>query len=350
MQQHNNPEIQKDILLFVKNFTFQKEIQHKTFLVTGASGFIGSMFIRTLLALNQLLKSDIHIIAIARSPEKIKNLFPQEDIKWIYQDVCKPLINENILDIDYIIHCATPTKSKFYIDYPVETIHSIITGTDNLLKYAKSKNVSSIVYLSSIEVYGSCKNEEPIKENYSGYIDNINVRSSYSLGKRMAECLCHSFWKEYNTPVKIARLTQTFGVGVPISDQRVFAQFAKSIIQKKDIIMHTQGESSKPYCYITDAISAIFFLLFKGENGEAYNVANDDTYISIYNMANMLVQNFSSESKIIIEEKENMGYAPTTLLHLSSAKLKELGWRPHYSLKEMFERLIAYYQYELNIN
>ena len=146
--------------------------------------------------------------------------------------------------------------------------------------------------------------------------------------------------KEYGVPVKIARLTQTFGAGVSAEDNRVFAQFARSIIEGNDIVLHTKGESAKPYCYTTDCVSGILHILLKGKDGEAYNVANQDTYISIKDMALFLKENFNSNIDVIVEEHPEMGYAPVTRLNLLSEKLMSLGWKPSYNLYEMFERLI----------
>ncbi|MBR5297233.1 MAG: NAD(P)-dependent oxidoreductase, partial [Parabacteroides sp.] len=101
-----------------------------------------------------------------------------------------------------------------------------------------------------------------------------------------------------------------------------------------------KGESTKPYCYTTDCVSAILYILLKGTKGEAYNVANSDTYISIRSLAEYLRENFNPNIKVIVEEHPEMGYAPVTKLNLSTEKLKKLSWNPKYGLKEMFTRLI----------
>lgn len=246
--------------------------------------------------------------------------------------------------VDYIVHCANSTSSKFYVEKPVENINTAYIGTNNILRFAKDNQVKSVVYLSSLESYGTIYNDQEINEDIMGYLTPTDVRSSYSLGKRATECLCHCYAKEYGVPVKIARLTQTFGAGVSLEDNRVFAQFAKSIILGEDIVLHTKGESSKPYCYTIDAINALLYLLLEGKDGEAYNVANSDTYISIFCMAQFLVENYNPRCKTVIELNDNMGYAPVTHLNLNTDKLKSLGWKPHYGLKEMYSQLINYYK------
>lgn len=240
---------------------------------------------------------------------------------------------------DFVVHCASPTSGKFMSEYPVETYLMAIESTRLILEHAK-KYSESVVYISSIEYYGQNYDNTIVTEDVQGYVDNTDSRSSYPLGKRAAEYLCVAYAKQFGIDVKIARLTQTFGAGVSVNDNRVFAQFARSVISGDDIVMHTNGDSAKPYCYTTDCVSAILYVLLKGNKGEAYNVANQDTYISIREMAEFLRDKFNPLVKVIINEHSEMGYAPMTKLHLSSEKLMALGWKPMYGLYDMYARLI----------
>ena len=183
------------------------------------------------------------------------------------------------------------------------------------------------------------KNYNRRTEKDYGFIEILTPRGSYPESKRMVENLCISYGSEYGVPVKIARLTQTFGAGVTKSDNRVFAQFAKSVIDKKNIVLHTQGRTKRCYCYTTDAITAIYTILTKGENNTAYNVANKNTYISIYDMAKSLE---NENTKVVIEaDNENHGYNPEMQICLDTQKLENLGWSAKTPLDEMFRRLIC---------
>lgn len=334
-------KIQKqDIKDFVASFPLKDELKDATFLVTGATGLIGSSFIKCLLS----LEKDIKIIAPVRNKSKAEKLFEDYVSK-----IC--ILECNIMSfdyaslgrIDYIIHCAAPTSSKYFVNYPVETFNEIYESTSVLLEYAKKHPVKSFVYLSSLEVYGSIYDDtESVTEDKQGELDILSVRSSYPMAKRATETLCSLYYSEYNVPVKIARLTQTTGAGVSKDDNRIIAQFARLLVEGKDIILFTSGESARPYLYLTDAISGILYILLKGKAGEAYNVANEETYISAKNMACYLVDNFNSDINVQVELKGNMGYAPETKLRLSSQKLRDLGWKPKYGLNMIFERLIDY--------
>lgn len=327
----------QDICEFACNFTLSKNLRNSDILVTGATGLIGSTLVRCLLALNE----NIRICCPVRNKDKAISMYGETDssLSFVESDLLE--FTENLKgDFKYIIHCASPTDGKYMASNPVETYELSTDTTRNLLRYAKEHKDCSMVYISSLEYYGQIFEEKTITEDQQGYIDIKSPRSSYPLGKRSAEYLCRAYAMEYGVNVKTARLTQTFGAGVAANDNRVFAQFARSIISGNDIIMHTDGTSAKPYVYTTDCIRAILYILIKGKNGESYNVANDDTYISIKELAYFLRDEFNPSIKVRFEKNTEMKYAPTTKLKLSSEKLRQLGWKPLYGLKEMFERLI----------
>ena len=247
--------------------------------------------------------------------------------------------------VDYIIHGASATSSKYFVSNPVETIYTALDGTSNILKFATEKKINGMVYLSSLEVYGTPeKDADLITENDYGYIEPLSVRSSYYEGKRMGECLCASYAHEYSVPVKIARLSQTFGPGVAYEDGRVFAEFARCALEQRDIVLHTQGHTVRSYCYTKDALSALLYILISGKAGEAYNVTNMDTAVSIKEMAELVCETIGSgKIKTVIDIPEDLasfGYNPEMIIRLDSKKLMQLGWKATIGLEEMFERLI----------
>lgn len=340
----NNRVLEEDIRHFAEHFELWEPLKDKTFLITGATGLIGSVMTKCLLELNRQRHLGIKILAVVRNLEKANLLFGQNEDDLQFLQIGLKDVNANNIGqkVDYVIHLASPTAGKYMEKNPVETLDIVYRSTYALLNYAKQTDVKSMVYVSSLEYYGQVLDDRIITEDVQGYVDPQSSRSSYPMGKRAAEYLCYAFSEEYGTPAKIARLTQTFGAGISENDHRVFAQFARSIINGEDIVLHTTGESAKPYCYTMDAISAILYIMLKGQSGETYNIANPDTYISICDMAEYLKLHFNPSINVRVELNDKMGYAPVTKLHLSAKKLMALGWQPQYSLKDMFERLINY--------
>lgn len=333
-----------DVIQFASGFELSEQLRNKTFLITGATGLIGSVMVKCLLELNRQKGLGIKVIAVVRSLEKAQKVFVEEalQIKFYQLGLTEIGVSSIREHVDYVVHLASPTASKYFVEHPVETLRTAIEGTTAVLDFAKEVKVEGVVYASSLETYGSNHNDDFIKEDFQGYVNPVEVRSSYNIGKRTCECLCHAYAEEYGVNVAIARMTQTFGAGVEYNDNRVFAQFARNVIERKDIELHTTGETSRMYCYTTDAISAMLYVLLKGRTGEAYNVANKDSYISIRDMAFMLKDSFNPDISVNICPKENQGYAPQTKLKLNTAKIEALGWQPRYNLHQMFERLLLF--------
>lgn len=322
---------EEDVKNIIKDFDMSV-FDSKTVLVTGATGLLGKLCVKSLLSSG----FNTQVIALVRNKEKAVSIFGEiKNLTYLVQDINSKIQTER--KVDYIIHTANTTSSKDFVEKPVETIYTVVNGTRNVLEIAKNKKISGMVYLSSLEVYGT-QDKEDIKEEDYGFIDILNPRSSYSEGKKMAETLCISYGNEYNVPVKIVRLAQTFGAGVPISDNRVFAQFAKSVINKENITLFTKGETKRNYCYTSDAVTGIFTVLTKGEKNNAYNIANKNTYISIADMAKSLENN---STKINFQiDNENRGFNPTVKINLNTEKLEKLGWTAKVNLDKMFERTI----------
>ena len=342
IEEVGNEILQQDIRAVIRNGVTNGLCDGNTVFVTGATGLIGSLLVKALVCCDR----KITVVALARSMEKARaafgSLLESEKLKICLGDVNQPLQVDG--PVDYIIHGASPTSSKYFVEKPVETIFTALNGTRNILELAKEKQVKKAVYLSSLEVYGVPEQKQYITEQDFGSIDPMQVRSSYSEGKRMAECVCASYAKEYGVPVVVARLCQTFGAGVSYDDGRVFAQFARCAIEGRDIVLHTQGNTVRTYCYTTDAITALLTLMLKGVPGEAYNVTNMQTAISIREMAELVCSIVPEKNiQVRIEIPENVasfGYNPEMIIRLDSGKLQALGWQSTVDLKEMFTNLI----------
>ena len=339
--------LEEDLKIAVEKIKGYEQLYHSTVLVTGATGLVGSQIIKTLLMMNEMYHTEIRILAMIRDQKKAQSVFEEfssENLEYIVGDVSEKLEVED--KVDYIIHTASVTASKFFVEHPVETLTIAFDGTRNILELAREKQCKGVVYISSMEAFGiTDPSLEKVKEEDLGYIDIHKVRSSYSEGKRVCELMCSCYAAEYQIPVKIARLAQTFGAGISYEENRVFAQFARSAILKQDIVLHTKGLSVGNYCYTRDAVVAILLLLIKGNSGEAYTVANEESHIRIGDMAQMVADKIANqEIKVVFDIPESeltFGYAPDVDMWLDSQKLQALGWKPEIGLEEAYQRMIA---------
>ena len=335
--------LEEDFSSLKTSFDFSL-LKNSSVFVTGATGLLGSQILLFLDYLNRTENYSMTLIGLIRNEDKAKKVFGNsyQNITFIIGNVLKlPEIPQHI---DYIIHGASVTSSLDFVSKPVETIDIAINGTMNILRFAEAKNVKSMVYLSSMEVFGITDGKDKVSESDYGYIDILSTRSSYSESKRLCECLCHSFAKEFSLPVKIARLTQTLGAGIDYNDTRVAAQFARAVIEGHDIVLKTTGATKRPVIYTSDAISAILTVLLKGTDGQAYTAANEDTFYTIRETAEMIVSEIANgKIKLVFDIKGvPQEYAPNLNLNLNldTSLLRSLGWSAKVGLKEAYERMI----------
>ena len=317
----------------------------KTIAVTGATGLLGKLLVFALLKADDRYGLNLSIQAFVRSREKAEHLFDGIEnarLTFVVQDITE--IPDDSLHADYLIHTAANTVSKLMVEQPVETILTAVEGTKTMLEYAARCHMESAVYLSSMEVYGiTPDNAGELREKDLGFIDPTEVRSSYSEGKRMCECLCSAYASEYGVPVKMARLAATSGPGIDPGDKRVIGQFARSVIHRENIVLHTKGDKANCYLYTADALTGILFLLLNGQSGEAYNICNPDTFCSIRQLGETFAsQDETGQVKLVIdipEDTKSLGYAPSSVMKLNADKFMSLGWKPQTGLKEMTRRI-----------
>ena len=344
----NQEILNQDISDFVARCSYGEEFKNKRIAVTGATGLIGSITVKCLAALNEKYDLGMTLYCVVRNIAKANLLLDISSPSVVIVPINDfGTIETSIVSgkIDYIIHTAAPTASSYFAQKPVETYDGVVGLTRLILEKAKDLHCESFVYLSSLEVYGQILDDANfVSEETQGYVNPLSARSSYSMGKRAAECLCYAYFSEYKLPVKIARLAQTFGAGVSLDDKRVFAYIAKAAMAGEDVCLDTPGAVKHDYCYTIDAVDAILRILLFGGNGEAYNVANEQTYISVKDMAECVLNLYSPENHVKVGMGDVSCYPPATKTKMSSDKLKKLGWHPSYDLIEMFSRLISWYK------
>lgn len=315
-------------------------------LITGASGMIGSYLSRVFLFLNEKFDTNITLFVLVRNKAKLpKDIKENKMTKILEQDVTMPInLDEKI---DYIIHAASPASPIIMKDFPVETIKANVLGTYNTLELARKSNSKVYLYISSREVYGQPnENQKTFSENEYGFVDPLNVRSCYPEGKKAAENFCVCYKQEYGLNVKIARPAHIYGPGMSLNDGRVQADFLKNAISHQDILMKSDGSSIRTYTYIADAITAMFYIILKSDD-IVYNIGDESSEVSIKDLANTIIEASGKDLKIKMEiDKNQNGCAPFTLGILKNDKIRNLGWKPHYSVKDGFKRTLAFFTEE----
>lgn len=324
-------------------------LQDQTVLITGASGFLASYMIKTLLYLNNKSSLNVSIIAVCRNSDRFQKTFDTHSlgprVEFIEQDICQPL--EITRKVDFIIHAASQASPKYYETDPVGTLSANTIATMRLLEFAKRKKAKGFLYFSSCEIYGEVKNIPTSEVDY-GYLDPLSVRSCYAESKRMGENMCVAWNRQYNVPTKIVRPFHTYGPGMKLDDGRVYADFVASIVNGTDIEIKSSGVARRSFCYLADAVAAFWIVLLRGEEAQAYNVGNPNGEISIRDLAT-LVAGLDSEkrTKVIFKQRDNFDFyteSPVSITCPDISKIQKLGWKPQTTLSDGFSKTIESYK------
>lgn len=338
----NKVQIEDCKIIGALNFIDWDEFKGRTILITGATGLIGSNLVNALAYNSQEKGLNVRLILPVRNVDAAKSLFDWTGAMIVPYELGTALEIEET--VDYIVHLASPTSSKFFTENPVDTMLANIEGYNALLNWAVKNPVKKFIGFSTMEVYGFPEKGHKVDESELGSFETMNARNSYPVAKIACEALCNSYYVQYGVPAMILRATQTFGPGVKYDDGRVFAQFMRSVVEKKDIVLKSLGLTERSYLYTADAVSSILVSLLKAEPGQAYTVANSETYCSIKDMAQMVADEIAGgQIKVVFdvaEDIEKLGYAQTLYMDLKVDKISRIGWRATTDLKTMFERMI----------
>lgn len=315
-----------------------EHLENCNILVTGATGLIGSTLVEALLA----RKQHYNIYATGRNEERaqrqLSHIWNDPRLHFLQYDVTSPLLAD--VDFHYIIHAASDASPAAFANTPVEVMKANFMGVCNLLDYGRHHGLRRMLYVSSGEVYGE-GDGRVFTEDYSGYVNPTKARSCYPQSKRASETLCASYAAEYGIETVIARPCHTYGPGFTPADNRVYAQFIRNVLQGNDIVMKSDGSQFRSWCYVADCASALLYILLKGMSGEAYNIADEQSNISIRQLAEMVAE--IAHRKVVIELPSNVeaaGFNVVTKSVYDTTKLQALGWIIKGSMQEKMQRTI----------
>ncbi|MDE5591678.1 MAG: NAD(P)-dependent oxidoreductase [Helicobacter sp.] len=309
------------------------QMEGKTLLVGGGSGFIGSMLIGTLLCNVENLK----IIVFSRNRKKALERF--EYLGVLREDL---IIIENFWEcsysVDYVINCASPTQSQYFADYPVETIDSIYQCTKDLLEFAIKNRSKKFIFLSTMEVYGESEKKYVCEEDL-GVLCVSNPRNSYPAAKLLCEHLVMAYGMQYSFDICILRLSQVIGACVSRDDERVYMAFLKEALEKGSITLLTAGETKRNYIDIFDSISGILFGLLDSNSKSVYNLANPNIFISVLELAKEIAREVSVQRNVEIliqydKNRDTRAFLPFFERGLDTSKIEALGWRAIFGIRE----------------
>lgn len=312
----------------------------KTVLVTGSTGRLGRYIVDLLIEIDLRYNLNMNILCAARSLEKLQRVFKEElhfpNVKVLCQNVNTEIVYDEV--IDFIFHTAGPAAPVDFNSSPVETLWSHVNGTRNILECARTHNTQKVFYISTVEIYGEWKENHGIAESDMGILQHLNSRACYPEAKRLCETMLAVYKQEYGIGYCGVRLSHTLGPGILLDDGRAFAEFIDRSLKGEDIILTSNGSAMRTYTYVADVMNAVFLIMEKGEE-TLYNVSAEENLISVRDLAELIATlSPSGKTKVrLSKEASKLPYLPFKLPIMDTSKIRDLGWKPKVSLREIFK-------------
>ncbi len=305
----------------------------KRVLVTGGAGFVGSHLCE------KLLQQGHEVVCVdnffTSSRHNVEHLFDNKCFELLRHDITLPLY----IEVDEIYNLACPASPIHYQHDPIHTVKTCIHGATNALGLAKRLK-ARIFQASTSEVYGD-PSIHPQTEDYWGNVNPIGVRACYDEGKRCAETLFFAYYRQYNLPIKVGRLFNTYGPRMHPNDGRVVSNFIIQALQGKDITIYGDGSQTRSFCYIDDLIELMIrFMASPADFIGPMNMGNPGEF-TIKELAETIVEITNTSSKIIC--KPLPADDPRQRKPDISLAKQKLDWEPQINLRSGLLKTIAYF-------
>jgi nucleoside-diphosphate-sugar epimerase len=332
-------------------------------LLTGGAGFLGYYLVQSVLFWNDRHAAGrpIHVTVLDNyqrgTPEWILELRGRPDLALVEHDVRRPLPAE-LPAFHYVIHAAGIASPTYYRQYPLETMDTNIEGLRHLLEYARVRlaspePVKGFLFYSSSEIYGDpLPGDIPTPEDYRGNVSCTGPRACYDESKRYGETLTVTFARQHGIPATITRPFNNYGPGLKITDRRVIPDFARDVLDGRDIVMHSDGSPRRTFCYAADAVAGYYKVLVRGRPAEPYNIGVERPEISMLELAERIValarELFGYQGTVVRQTSPEADYLvdnPTRRCPVITKARAELGYEPTIGLDEGLRRSLVWYSH-----
>jgi len=348
MTEHQKTIVVGDLFSMSQTALPWQLLEGKTVLVTGATGMLASYVTWLLLFLHERKGINVTVVALCRNRGKALDFFGEHTGKpyfhLLIQDVCDPIAYHG--PVHFVFHLAGNASPHFINTDPVGILRCNLLGTMNLLEWARKAQSSRVILASTREVYGKSEGRALLDESAYGTLDPLDYRSCYPESKRAAEALLKAYHLQYGIPFNSVRIAHSYGPAMLLkNDGRVMADLLGDVVAGHDIVLKSNGEAVRAFIYVADAVTAMFTVLFRANQAETYNLANEAEPISIKDLARLLTQLRKDKTLKVVchaSQETAKGYCDYRRVALDTSKLQALGWKPTVSLREGISRTFQF--------
>ena len=309
----------------------------KRTLVTGGAGFLGSHLCERLLARGDEVVCVDNFYTGTRS--NVLHLLDNRSFELLRHDVTFPLY----VEVDEIYNLACPASPLHYQTDPVQTTKTSVHGAINMLGLAK-RTGATIFQASSSEVYGDPL-VHPQTEDYWGNVNPLGLRACYDEGKRCAETLFFDYQRQYDLPIRVARIFNTYGPRLREGDGRVVSNFVLQALRGEPITIYGEGRQTRSFCFVDDTIDGIMAMMEADDRAVGPINIGTPVETTILELAETVLRLTNSASKLIYRDLPSDD--PQRRLPDIRKAATLLDWSPKVALEDGLAQTIGYFR---NIN
>jgi len=307
-------------------------------LVTGGAGFIGSAFVRMLIAESDWRVINLDKLTYAGNLENLVEVEGQTRYRFVHGDICDEALVGQLLEEerpDAVVHFAAESHVDRSILSPEPVIQTNLRGSFTLLEAARRHAIGRFVHVSTDEVYGSLEPPLEATEEFP-----LQPSSPYSASKAGSDLLARSYFVTYRLPVLITRASNNYG---PYQfPEKLIPLMIANALEGRRLPVYGDGMQVRDWLYVDDHCRGILEVLRKGREGETYNIGGNRSLPNI-EVVRMLLALTGQPESLIESVTDRPGH--DRRYALSSAKLMgETGWRPLIDFEEGLARTIDWYR------
>ena len=304
-------------------------------LVTGGSGFIGSNFVRHVLATHPDDRVvNLDKLTYAGNPANLADIERDPRYAFVQGDVCDAkVVREAARGVDAIVNFAAETHVDRSLREPDAFLRTDVFGVFTLLEAVKELKIPRLLHISTDEVYGS------VERGSSREIDPLRPSNPYSASKAGGDMLALAYWQTHRLPVLITRSSNNFGPSQ--YPEKVIPLFVTNALDDQPLPLYGDGKNVRDWLYVLDNCAAIDLVLRKGGEGEVYNIGGGHEVENVV-LTRQILQLTGKPESLIKPVKDRPGH--DRRYSLDSKKVRQLGWTPRHRFPDALATTVAWYR------
>lgn len=303
-------------------------------LVTGGAGFIGSNYVRYVLAHTDDEVVVYDALTYAGNLSTLKDVDDDPRYSFVHGNICDPATLEDAMrGVDAVVHFAAESHVDRSIVGSDDFVNTNCFGTNVVMDTARRLDIGRVVHIGTDEVYGS------VEEGSSTESDPLEPRSPYSASKAGSDLIALSYHATHGLPVSVTRCTNNFG---PYQyPEKAIPLFTTNLLDGGKVPLYGDGLNERDWLFVDDHCSGVDLVLRQGAVGEIYNIgAGNETPNRV--LVDKLLALLGKDESSVQYVEDRLGHDRRYSVDI--AKITALGWKRQRTLDEALEATVAWYR------